>query len=1054
MRNQVERNSERQSETQKSSSESLNKKPVVQKQVDEDTQLPEDQMEVDSEPGVNNKGVLDAKSGPMADNCTLEGKSQGVQGIQEKVSYWFKNEIEEIMQVKFDSAGGDRVDLSELKDEVGTENPEAFSEILETVFMCILTEKGVPKKYRTSLEYLYMIYLKSWNQKRLVSKKDPHFNQKIDILNRIHELSGSYAFICFQVADMFLDNNVEESIKFLVQNAETSSFLTHIVNQSAEQDSVIELLNIILPTICSRLYGVNISNTEYSKYLSIIETLVGMKCVSSVFSGVDGFWPPNTKDSLSYEHKSLLGPILRLSPLLNEVSDYYFTNDVTSLSNVQLSSIYESLQNEYKVILDRLFFIVDRLIRGSPSTRNDILQWLGNLVNISHLRRGSGADFTKLPSDGLMFNISFILVRLSLPFLDFPTFSKIDKIDMNYVKNSEVLDFSEETRVNASIQEAKEYFDDLGEKTPLNFISDCFFLSLAYLHYGIGGIINRYDRIKSQIKQISNRIESVSSNQASGTANPIMAHLIRTQMPALNKNLNVLKAQKHSIQAVFSFRNFQFDIFDFVIGATTFITRLIDPKHEHPKIKLQIPLYKISSVSELDDLDFLKTKTPKPWKFYPEFILEGIINYCKFSTNFRGCPLVRNEEKTLYFAEFAVILLRCPELIGNPHMKANIVEVLFMGSLPLADGSPGFITHIFSSDKLVMHNILYALLNFYVMVEKTGASSQFYDKFNTRYYISIILEELWKIPTYRQQLENYSKNNVDFFVRFIARMLNDTTYLLDETFNELNLIHNYQQELKRRSIAQGEDTETYGTLEELNNNLSSAERKAKSYVGLSNKTMELFKLFSKQTPEGFELPEIVDRLAGMLNYNLSVMVGPKCSNLKVQDPTKYEFDPKRTLSDLCEVYCNLSGQKKFLIAVARDGRSFKIEYFKKAKTILETKTNESPKNILTFIKFAEKAEQQRQDDASEEMEMGEVPDEFLDPLMYVLMEDPVILPSSKISIDRSTIKAHLLSDPTDPFNRMPLKLEDVKDDVELKQKIENFKKEKRKQFASTEMNDS
>jgi ubiquitin conjugation factor E4 B len=46
-------------------------------------------------------------------------------------------------------------------------------------------------------------------------------------------------------------------------------------------------------------------------------------------------------------------------------------------------------------------------------------------------------------------------------------------------------------------------------------------------------------------------------------------------------------------------------------------------------------------------------------------------------------------------------------------------------------------------------------------------------------------------------------------------------------------------------------------------------------------------------------------------------------------------------------------------------------------------------------------------------------------LMYTIMDDPVILPTSKISIDRSTIKSHLLSDPTDPFNRSPLKIEDV-----------------------------
>ena len=45
--------------------------------------------------------------------------------------------------------------------------------------------------------------------------------------------------------------------------------------------------------------------------------------------------------------------------------------------------------------------------------------------------------------------------------------------------------------------------------------------------------------------------------------------------------------------------------------------------------------------------------------------------------------------------------------------------------------------------------------------------------------------------------------------------------------------------------------------------------------------------------------------------------------------------------------------------------------------------------------------------------------------MYTLMEEPVILPLSKNVVDKSTIRSHLLSDPHDPFNRSPLKIEDV-----------------------------
>jgi len=67
----------------------------------------------------------------------------------------------------------------------------------------------------------------------------------------------------------------------------------------------------------------------------------------------------------------------------------------------------------------------------------------------------------------------------------------------------------------------------------------------------------------------------------------------------------------------------------------------------------------------------------------------------------------------------------------------------------------------------------------------------------------------------------------------------------------------------------------------------------------------------------------------------------------------------------------------------------------------------------------------------------------LDPLMATLMEDPVILPTSKVTIDRQTIKVHLLSVHTDPFNREPLAIEDVIPNTELKEQIDEWVRERR-----------
>ena len=63
--------------------------------------------------------------------------------------------------------------------------------------------------------------------------------------------------------------------------------------------------------------------------------------------------------------------------------------------------------------------------------------------------------------------------------------------------------------------------------------------------------------------------------------------------------------------------------------------------------------------------------------------------------------------------------------------------------------------------------------------------------------------------------------------------------------------------------------------------------------------------------------------------------------------------------------------------------------------------------------------------------------------MYTLMVDPVILPTSKTTIDRSTIQSHLLSDPNDPFNRVPLRIEDVVPDADLIERIRLFKEDRK-----------
>ena len=129
------------------------------------------------------------------------------------------------------------------------------------------------------------------------------------------------------------------------------------------------------------------------------------------------------------------------------------------------------------------------------------------------------------------------------------------------------------------------------------------------------------------------------------------------------------------------------------------------------------------------------------------------------------------------------------------------------------------------------------------------------------------------------------------------------------------------------------------------------------------------------------VPEIVDRLAAMLDYNLEALVGPRCQQLIVKNPEKYKFNPKQLLSDILDVFMNLSDQGEFARAVAGDGRSYRKELFERAAAIARKRGLKSEDEIEKLRLFVVKVEETKATLEAEE-DVGEVPDEFLGKLEH------------------------------------------------------------------------
>jgi len=215
---------------------------------------------------------------------------------------------------------------------------------------------------------------------------------------------------------------------------------------------------------------------------------------------------------------------------------------------------------------------------------------------------------------------------------------------------------------------------------------------------------------------------------------------------------------------------------------------------------------------------------------------------------------------------------------------------------------------------------------------------------------------------------------------------------------------------------------------------------------LANETLSLMRLLSEgDTIRVFLRAEMVDRVTEMLDYYLVELVSDKNNNNKsdvmkiVLDPKKYHFTPREWVKMLVEIYLNFKEHNVFLESMIKDERSFEPAKFLKIVQQIATMRLLPIHQIRLFQQLIKRVEAKKSKAQNEEEELGEVPEEFIDPITFVMMDDPVILPSGT-TVNRATITRHLLTDQTDPYTRAPCTVEMLKDNVELKMKIDQFKK--------------
>lgn len=706
-------------------------------------------------------------------------------------------------------------------------------------------------------------------------------------------------------------------------------------------------------------------------------------------------------------------------------------------------------------------FFYDHLIKTNSNAkiRNIWLKWVGKCMSDNKSKSQEWTNYNQnpmsmfsnqtTPSDGFFMNLLDIFLTYSMPFCANKTTqtSKLTKVNPYYassdakLKSTTILDSETKFIPSRSVS--------IDIESNFNFITECFYYTHNLIRLSYLSLYQKLMKLNNELSKWQQTYQDLAQS------NDPQMNRIKTMFENMTCEFLNLKSVMTEETLVKKLSTFLFNTSLWLC----FITLKVD-KLDFDGKEIQIKTITKQDFSKKETLSFNLDLL----SIIPEFILTNVVEFIIFINRFKETLLPDlflervNRENDPEFLDWYLYLVLCfmgrADRLFNPHIRAQIAESIEC-LLPRKNESM-FDFQKFLSERIFLGHecadlICESLISVFVSIEMTGQSVQFEQKFNYRRPMYELIHHLWNLSNRRhrneiKKLANYALENIEsaeqpLFLKFLNYLINDANYLLVEGLLYLEKIKVSQDKLEADKVEKNLSSQQRA---ELDSGLKHMIMLAKFHNFMSLKTIETIRMLTTEIKDIFCHSVLVDRIATMLNDFLLHLVGKKKrKQLKVKNFDEVEFKPKQVVSVICDIYLNLDENRQFCESICRDGRSYSTDLFDSAVEVLE-QIGRDVVLIEKFKKFSKKLEEISEMLRQEEANFDDAPDEYLDPIMSSLMEDPVILPNSKKIVDRSTISRHLLSDQTDPFNRSPLTLQEVIPAIDLKMEIEEWKKNKLK----------
>lgn len=747
------------------------------------------------------------------------------------------------------------------------------------------------------------------------------------------------------------------------------------------------------------------------------------------------------------EVTTLLGPFLGISALPDELAQHRSPQGSLFTPHAGKADVRSATATVHMYVT-RLHGDLHTLFKAAAKAdREALLSYVACFLAANADRAKMQADPRVVASLGACVNLAAVMLRMCAPFAEASPVSVDPKLvqqfsylQPGYVACSRLRAGGEDTRMAATASEAADWAAGVeasmapggaGGAWPWHFVCECFFLTSRAMHLGVVRCFCDLDALLADVARVRHDLAQLEASRGAWEAGSHAA-LFRQRLEEAQGFVVNAQVEAHQYLATLTEPQLLADTLAFF------------------RLQARFLVATAGGNTQPSSAQPLGSPAPSALRCLPEYMAEDVADVLLGIS--RHAPQVLASARLEDFMQFLVLFVGAPEHAKNPYLRAKLVDVLRAWMPPPGPedqlgGEPrahAYTRQLFEGHPLALARLVPHLLTLYVDIEFGGGRSVFYDKMNIRHAIGTLLEYLWQVSEHRQAWRSLAASTGgEFYLRFVNMLINDAIYQLAEAMKLLPEVRELEEMRADGRFAalpareQQERGRAGGGLH--------------SYLVLASVHLRMMRFTSGDATcaRPFLLPEMVDRVAAMLNYFLTYLVGPDRGKLRLSPEAaqRYGWDPKAMLGHLCGIYINLhaAGGATFAAAVARDERSYRDENFAEASHVLRSLALLPDAQCAALEDVAESARAHAAAGAAEEEVFGDPPEEFQDMLMAHLMVDPVRLPTGggMYVVDRATIARHLLSNNTCPFTRAPLAMDQVVADTDLKARIDAWKQERR-----------